>query len=217
MNNYETTERICKNFTITEFVGKNIFSIKGLLSEQECKLIISEMDEKMTYTYNNYGYGNNVQCHIANSIDLLSIKSQIIEKLVDVTLKMNEYVLGFNADSFSKIQLRRVYGRTREHSDGLFDSTAESQINYGIIKHIRAYTLVVTLNDDFYGGLYEFQKQNFIYKPAAGECLIFPPYLTHPHAVSLVNKHRYILSTWGLTNAEVVNDKNVELNNIIII
>jgi hypothetical protein len=78
-------------------------------------------------------------------------------------------------------------------------------------------TIVVSLNDDFEGGVYNFPNQNITIKPKKGTAILFPPYYTHPHGVSAIEtgKFRYICSSWALddfmidaSNNEVKCDNN---------
>lgn len=106
---------------------------------------------------------------------------------------------------------------TREHADGVFGEIITHPIDNALIKTTRNITMVISLNDDFEGGVYHFPLQNVSIKAKKGRCLIFPPFWTHPHSVSSVNKNRYIVSSWGLTDNIVINEDNSHLNNIIIL
>jgi hypothetical protein len=116
-------------------------------------------------------------------------------------------------------ELRKVYGITRNHTDGIFGETIRHPIDNALLKTIRVATMVVALNDDYNEGIYNFPTQDVKIKLKQGSALLFPPYWTHPHNVSKIenSKYRYILSTWGLCDNIVIQEENAQLNNIIIL
>ena len=66
---------------------------------------------------------------------------------------------------------------------------------------IRHSSCIICLNDDYIGGEFIFEKQNFKYKMSKNDIIIFPPYYTHPHlTLPLENRtYRYTINTWFLS------------------
>jgi hypothetical protein len=204
---------------LIEFKNKNIYMIDNLFDISLCTQIIDEMENKLTYKHLSYFNGNNVLCYNTINPENISIKNKILELTSDLLHFIKITFPEMNLDSFSFFQLRKVYGATREHVDGVFGETIEHPLHSNaLVKTIRTLTLVVALNDDFDGGIHSFPTQDFNVKLKTGTCLLFPPYWTHKHSVSDINnKYRYIFSLWGLTNNIVINENNSQLHNIIII
>ena len=85
---------------------------------------------------------------------------------------------------------RKIYGPTRLHKDGVNVSAFN---NYLPTTKIRNMSVIIALNDDYEGGEFYFQKQD--YDKIKGDIICFPPYHTHHMAillkqdVSLYDKH----------------------------
>jgi len=211
----ETKEHNFEPYKLIEYVGKNIFVIENIIDNEMCDKIVNEMDT-MNYKKLTFTDRNNVECYNVENPSDLSIKNDVIEIFTKIIKTMNNIPFIYS-DSFSFFQLRKVYGMTREHADDVFGEIITHPIDNALIKTTRTITMVISLNDDFEGGVYHFPLQNVSIKAKKGRCLIFPPFWTHPHSVSKINKNRYILSSWGLTNNIVINEENSQLNNIIIL
>lgn len=125
-------------------------------------------------------------------------KMQIVEKIMK---QINEKI-AFNYNC--GYTLRKHYGATRKHCDGLSNLIKYSHINpihtnitrfeYGHMA--RNTTCIFSLNDDFEGGKFSFPDNNILFSLKPGSILIFPPFWTHPHEVSTVTKPRYTICTW---------------------
>jgi predicted 2-oxoglutarate/Fe(II)-dependent dioxygenase YbiX len=218
MENYETIKYKYNENEIIEFKNKNIYIIENLFDLSLCSQIIYEMDNSLTYKYLSYFDGNNVQCYNITDAHNISIKTKLIDIITELINFIKITFPYINIESFSFFELRKVYGNTREHVDGIFGETIEHPLhNNCLLKTTRVLTIVVSLNDDYDGGVYSFPQQNLKIKLKTGSCILFPPYWTHPHSVSDVNNNRYIFSLWGLTDNVVINNNNSQLNNIIIL
>ena len=139
---------------------------------------------------------------IRNYISILNKKTSIIEKILK-TINTN-LCFEFN----SGFCLRKIYGPTRPHIDGLkldkvfnkthFQQYSESRkvtMNSTIIRNSSA---IFTLNDNYDGGIFKFPYYDISIKLKKGSVIIFPPYWTHKHETTeLLNKtFRYTLNTW---------------------
>ena len=129
----------------------------------------------------------------------ISKKIKIIAKIMN---NVNDRLL-FRHNS--GIILRKIYGETLLHSDGIYEK-ALSPIGTNYISengengpdvYYRQSSCIFALNDDHEGGIFEFPYQKVSIKLKKGSAIIFPPYWTHPHRVTeLNNTFRYTISTW---------------------
>jgi len=86
--------------------------------------------------------------------------------------------------------LRKIFGKTNLHVDNPRYLTDK--------ENIRCLSVIIALNDNFEGGVFNFPYHKFSKKLKKGSVICFPPYWTHPHEVSSVenNKFRYTITTW---------------------
>lgn len=105
-------------------------------------------------------------------------------------IKYSSHQSGFHNNTFT---IRKIYGPTRCHSDGIYNNNETK-------KDLRYASCIINLNNDYSGGDFIFEKQNFKYKMAKNDIIVFPPYYTHPHlTLPLENKtYRYTINTWFL-------------------
>lgn len=117
----------------------------------------------------------------------------IINKIINYLFKNHNIV----SKGDSGYCLRKIYGNTREHKDGILTNT--NNTSETILKNqIRNMSIIIALNDDYENGEFYFPRQNFKKKLKKGEIIIFPPYWTHPHFVTepTNNTYRYTINTW---------------------
>lgn len=139
---------------------------------------------------------------------LKEYKSIIDEKikLLDKLISKTELKLSFN--SISAYILRKIFGKTRTHIDGINLNEHSSNnifyvkdniLNDSINTLIRNASIIFTLNDNYDGGTFRFPYQDVSIKLKKGSVLIFPPYWTHPHETDELenNTFRYTISTWS--------------------
>jgi hypothetical protein len=206
------------DLTIIEYEKTNIYVIEDVFDKDFCNNLITLMDkskqEKLSFS--NF---NNVECFSIQNFNHTEIRNEIIKKFTNIIKIFGGLITGFNSNSFSMFELRKVYGITRNHVDGIFGETIRHPIDNALLKTIRVATIVVALNDDFDEGVYNFPTQDVKIKLKQGSAVLFPPYWTHPHSVSKIekNEYRYILSTWALCDNIVIQEENAQLNNIIIL
>jgi hypothetical protein len=109
-------------------------------------------------------------------------------------------------------ELRKIYGATKLHSDGINQIEYKKDIWFiknqtiGDKKMIRNMSFILHLNDDYEGGLFKFPLHDVEVKLKKGSVIIFPPYWTHPHCVSELenNTYRYTINTWGCEFIEYI-------------
>lgn len=206
------------DLTIIEYKKTNIYVIENVFDKDFCNNLITLMDkskqEKLSFSDHN-----NVECFNILNFNNSETTNEIIKKFTHIIKIFGGLVTGFNSNSFSMFELRKVYGITRNHTDGIFGETIRHPVDNALLKTIRVATIVVALNDDFDEGVYNFPTQDVKIKLKQGSAVLFPPYWTHPHSVSKIekNEYRYILSTWALCDNIIIQEKNAQLNNIIIL
>jgi hypothetical protein len=213
-------------FDITEFSNKHIYIFNNVLNNEICENIINEMNS-FEYKNNTINETNNVECYECINYDHSNIGiflRDIVQRIFNAMKQLKKItILGDTG-----IQLRKVYGSTRKHVDGVCTDLIEHPTYNIKIKNVRILTLVGVLNDDYEGGIYNFPDQNIQIKLKSGSVLVFPPYFTHPHEVSSVIqnnvnniKYRYIFSSWALDNfiydIEFKKNEFSKINNIVIL
>lgn len=89
--------------------------------------------------------------------------------------------------------IRKIYGPTRNHADGLFNDGTNK-------KELRDLSCIINLNNNYTGGDFIFEKQDFKYKMKKNDIIVFPPYYTHPHLTLPLEDmtYRYTINTWFL-------------------
>jgi hypothetical protein len=210
-----------KNYKIIEYLNSNVFVIENVINSETCIKLISEIRrsycEQLDFTE-----GNNVECFITDNKANPKMIEYFTEKMMEL---IHEMVLlkSIPISSLSNIEVRKVYGETRNHADGTCNDTIVHPTRNHNIKVVRSLTIVGTLNDDYEGGEYNFPSQNLKIKLKAGSFVMFPPYWTHPHSVSKIitkpnsNEYRYIVSTWGLDKFFIKYSDDNNVNNIYVL
>ena len=136
--------------------------------------------------------------------DIITFNRKICDKisiLAEIMKNVNAR-LKFNINS--GLLLRKIYGETKIHSDGIYDKLTTANVSCitdsgkdGTNIYCRQSSCIFALNDDHDGGIFEFPHQDVSIKLKKGSIIIFPPYWTHPHRVTeLNNTFRYTLSCW---------------------
>ena len=200
----EIIHYIVDEYSLYEYVNKNIFIVENVFDKSFCEEMIKRMDESDKRKL-NFGHMNNVQCFQISDLNNTDMLEIINTKITDI-LKIISNKKRFDVIGHTEIELRMVYGETRNHIDGVCSNVIKHPTTNVKLKSIRSVTIVGVFNDDYDGGVYRFPSQKAQIKLKAGSCIVFPPYWTHPHEVSNIipkpggRQHRYIVSAWGLDN-----------------
>lgn len=185
--------------------GSCIFTISNIFTDDQCKFVhdfitvnYSLFSERVT----TYGSGNNVECKFLVLNDLIKsnlINSKEVDELIFKGLsiilpKLSVLRPEFNGTVDDGYVLRKIFGGTSRHMDGVHSKTA------GFKQFVRCLSIIVVLNDDYDGGIFNFPNQGLKFKVKKGEAVLFPPYWTHPHYVTSVGEGqaRYTINTWIL-------------------
>lgn len=199
-----------KIFKIFKFPKKKIptnqiFLLENYVSNEDCNKLIDVINNYADLK-ESWDRNCNVQCNFL-SVDKLKdhkLKEDIdfmIFKYVNnfITILKNDYNIECSGDS--GYCLRKIYGATRFHKDGVDTSKMNGIYKVDSInskKKIRNMSLIIALNEDYEGGRFYFPNQNFDIKLKKGQLIAFPPYWTHIHGVEepINNTFRYTINTW---------------------
>lgn len=222
-----TTTHLINNYNITEYIGTNIYIFNNVFDKDFCDKIIKLMDNadclKTTFTTYNNVECFNIDTSCYNLVDTNVMLDKEIRYIFETMFLLTKYIKVYGTTNF---ELRKVYGKTREHADGTCPDNVKHPYHKCKIRSVRSLTMVGVFNDDFEGGVYHFPIQNIKVKLKAGSVIVFPPFWTHPHEVSEVNKletgreYRYTISCWGLDDfvpPETTLETMPEMNNILIL
>lgn len=187
--------------------GTNVFTVENVFTCTQCDEIINYItDNSELWKERDLGYasGNNVECKFLVLKDLVKINfngashidNLIFDRVSAVLKAFHMFNPDFKGNHDDGYTLRRIYGGTNRHVDGINSKTG------GFTNFVRTLSFIVVLNDDYDGGIFNFPKQNLKIKVKKGEVILFPPYWTHPHSVSSVGdgQARYTINTWILEN-----------------
>lgn len=184
---------------IDYFVKDNIYLFENVLEDKVCNDLIHFLNknEKEGKTeIEKHGNSTNVQCsyiHIEKNSDY----DKIIYSCINKYFKLIQCIpyTTLKIDNDCNYTLRRIYGNTRLHSDGVFGNSYDREKQ----TEIRTVSCIIALNGNYSGGFFNFPLQKISLKLKRGDLIIFPPYWTHPHEVSepLNETYRYTINTWG--------------------
>ena len=189
-----------------------IKKIKSKGSNVECYVNILqellEYDDTYYYYFNNNNENNN-EMLLTNNLNgvkkeyLKNIEEIITNKikiLRNIFIKINGHIkLNYN----SGYSLRKIYGKTYNHIDGLNCGTSKDELlsldnDYNSEFVVRNTSIIFALNDDFEGGIFNFHNYDLSLKLKRGSVILFPPYWNNPHSVTAVeNNYRYTINTWS--------------------
>ena len=176
-------------------IGTKIYIFKDLFSEEQMKILRDGIDTHHCIK-EEYSHTHNV---LANSCNLKDFTNR--NEIENITMNALEYIRDYMSKYFiinsvinkGVIQYRHIYGKTTLHRDGPISDFQLSS------KHIRMFSVILGLNDNFKGGELHFPEfDNFSMKIGAGDAIIFPPYWTHVHGTTdlLDGTSRYTINTW---------------------
>ena len=208
-------EDTCKQFKHNQKIiemfkrdtSNNIFIIedKDIINNEDCDFYREIIDN---FIINNsfanlvWQAGNNVNCNTFMLDDKnfkftnKSLIKEINNKTTRIFNKLRTYLkenYEMNAKGDSGFQFRKIFGPTRVHKDGIYDTS-----NPVTLDVTRMASVIVCLNDDYEGGEFYFPIQDITVKLKKGQIIVFPPYWTHPHlTMDLKNRtYRYTINSW---------------------
>jgi hypothetical protein len=190
----------CHNALLDEYINiDDTLYYEFSVNDEKYDELLKKIEDNNIYTNKLNGYSKE---DMKKYIVLLDEKTDIIKHIIG-NINKNicfDFNTGYN--------LRKIFGKTRLHADGLF---LDKQFNLiHINKHhenrtinmnttiVRNATAIFALNDDYEGGEFVFPYENTTIKLKQGSVIIFPPYWTHSHETNelLNNTYRYTINTW---------------------
>jgi hypothetical protein len=182
----------------------NVFTIADVFTSTQCELIVDffmSKSESWKEIDVMSSARSNLDCNFL-TVKKFITPGSIAEEIDNLIFKRINAVLAAFRDirpDFKGIRddgytLCKIYGGTKRHVDGVHSKVSENS------NFVRAMSLIIVLNDDYDGGIFNFPAQNLKFKVKKGEVVMFPPYWTHPHSVTSVGEGqaRYTINTWIL-------------------
>jgi predicted 2-oxoglutarate/Fe(II)-dependent dioxygenase YbiX len=176
-----------------------IFVFDNVLSLELCSELRKIIDKYATTTEKSVVSGSNVN---GLTCGLVEIDEELVEKWENIMFKTIGKIINLvKSETFvipmvhdTGYQLRKIYGPTKLHVDGLVYDKNEKYIE---LDRIRTASIIIALNSDYEGGEFVFPEQDVRIKLKAGQAIVFPPYWTHPHKTEELNgTYRYTVNTW---------------------
>ena len=171
-----------------------LVDLSETITDSECDYIVDAIKK---YKLKNIekGTGNsNCRCHgidlqhlanIPGSEEIATNICKTLQKGFDkLKVKVNNNI---EVNTTTAIQLREIWGYTSPHTDVPAYEGDD-----------RVLSVIIALNDDYEGGIFNFPEQQFSCKLKKLQMIAFPPFWTHPHYVSkpLYGTVRYTVNTW---------------------
>ena len=171
--------------------GINVY--KNTITNQFCNTLINLFKQHRNspiLQQEDYGPQTNVKCNYVMTNQFASIDKKLLDVtygILDQAVIDNPYL---HCTGDSGYQLREVHGATKIHIDNVIDPKNPHRA--------RTISLIIALNSDYDGGLFNFPFQNFQIKLEQGDAIVFPAAHTHPHEVSSPKNGtlRYTINTW---------------------
>jgi len=193
--NFRYTKKYINNHRIIQ-LETNVFVIENVISDSLCdELIYLINNSPVIFRELSIEKTNNTECFelLLNTLQEDKYKKYdslifpIAHNCFDLIQRIRGQIKIRNDCGYS---IRKFYGKTHEHIDW----------TYGNKNEYRVLSTIISLNDNYEGGLFNFTNHNISYKLKKGSALLFPPYWTHPHNVTAVKpgQYRYTINTWAL-------------------
>ncbi len=185
----------------------HIHNLKSLIPQQLLQKI-EEVVSRGSFTQKvNYGVGENTFCEKLILDPALfvqgSLEQQTFNEIYEFLLELvHKHIMPvtykLRCPSFEPIELRRMLGATRAHSDGIGPQSTSAGISYRIA------TIILTLSES--SDAIVFPNYNTTIALNRGDVLFFPPYWTHEHFTVSNSPGRIALQT-HLRETAPANDR----------
>jgi len=190
---------INKNINIDYSVAENIYLFHNVFDKDFCQELIDIYKIKNDANLTNTDASNkmlNCDYFCITRHKEKYIDSKIFSHLLPYYSILNS-TRQTHIKSDEGYAIRRIHGPTTIHCD--------ASCLWNPFNTVRSIALVIALNSDYDGGIFEFPHHNISIKLNQGDMICFPPFWTHPHKVSspLNNTYRYTIHTWGIENTTI--------------
>ena len=177
--------------TLANNIG--IFVYKDLIEPEFCEKLIKlykDHEDTPLLLKEDYGDTYNVKCNYIQTRFFPDIDNELVKVIYKILVKAKQDNPYLNGGEDSGYALREIYGATKLHIDSVI---APDNPTKG-----RAASIIIALNSDYEGGIFNFPLQNYKVKLKQGDAIVFPATYTHPHEVSSPENGtlRYTINTW---------------------
>ena len=177
--------------TLANNIG--IFVYKDLIEPEFCEKLIKlykDHEDTPLLLKEDYGDTYNVKCNYIQTRFFPDIDNELVKVIYKILVKAKQDNPYLNGGEDSGYALREIYGATKLHIDSVIDPDNPTKG--------RAASIIIALNSDYEGGIFNFPLQNYKVKLKQGDAIVFPATYTHPHEVSSSENGtlRYTINTW---------------------
>ena len=177
--------------TLANNIG--IFVYKDLIEPEFCEKLIKlykDHEDTPLLLKEDYGDTYNVKCNYIQTRFFPDIDNELVKVIYKILVKAKQDNPYLNGGEDSGYALREIYGATKLHIDSVIDPDNPTKG--------RAASIIIALNSDYEGGIFNFPLQNYKVKLKQGDARVFPATYTHPHEVSSPENGtlRYTINTW---------------------
>jgi len=195
-----------EKYPLASFYNDYPFLIfENVLSKKECENIINSLNINETYKAElvKKGLDEDIRKTILHK-PTKEIR-KVFENIINGKKTHIENFFGVSLLSGTDIQILeyRNGGFYKRHADNASELVKNGRVvGYKLIKPERKITTLLFLNDDFDGGEIEFSHLRFkdgsrvVFKPKAGEMIVFPSHGLFAHEVKKVNGKRFAMVKW---------------------
>lgn len=195
----------CRFLSPKSRVDRSIFVFTSVIDSQTCDTARACLDEPEARLESEcWEPSRNVFCKYLNTKNhvvrdekdvMAYLDSQFFHGIQTVISGIRSVNSHFRTTKDSGYCIRKIFGPTRAHKDGLLPNKSNDCP--------RTCAIIIALNDDYEGGELCFPYQDVIIKLEKGEAILFPPDWTHVHYTRDLRNmsYRYTMNTWLLTDS----------------
>jgi len=181
---------------------KNIVIIENFISNEECKIVLDSIDDKMLWhSYSLEGIPDKISKNLYEKPQAFKILKNAIDKL------QNEIEMHFGRpleEGFPSIRMWSPGEYQPIHADGE-DPQGNPNESY-----IVDYGSVIYLNDDYEGGEIYFPDQGIDFRPKSGTVVFFPSNNMFIHGVrEIISGNRYTCPQFWVPTKYKIFEKEI--------
>jgi hypothetical protein len=189
----------------TESVS-NVFTIADVFNDAQCREIIDYVTKNSALCKDerDLGYAINADYKVLDMKELVSRGvlgashiDELIFKCTNAILNaFRQFRFEFKGEQDDGYILHRIIGG----GGGTNLQTYKTIYKNSSTKFVPSLSIIIALNDDYDGGMFNFPNQNINLKLKKGEVILFPPYWTHPYSISSIGEKqiRHTINTFIL-------------------
>ncbi len=195
-----------EKYPLASFYNEYPFLIfENVLDKKETQKIIDSLKKDETYRAKLVDKGLNEDIRKTILHKPTSEIREIFDKVIKEKKDTVERFFGISLLSGTDIQILeyRDGGFYKRHADNSSEIYKDGElVGYKLIRPERKITTLLFLNDNFEGGEIEFSHLRYnngervIFKPKAGEMIVFPSHGLFAHEVKEVKGNRFAIVKW---------------------